>query len=139
MINKEQIHDGLIGYDDLQDNTEMNTDCKHCEFPCETIGYCLTKSGWDYILTSIFCMEKGYTIAREDWGRTPEGHVAYGIGMWKREAKKFMKIMEKNGHKCSMYQHENAHHGKTWAIVIIDDGVEPIDLAVDFKQMEAIA
>lgn len=118
---------------DLDINFE---ECETCTFECDYIGFCPNTQGINYVINSLF-IEKGYTVAREDWGRTPKGEFAYGVGMYKREAKKFMKIMEKQGHTCTLYQHPKGK--KSWAIVIIDNGVEPLELAKDFKKMEAIA
>ena len=119
---------------DFGDDIDL-TKCENCNFECGTIGYCLDECGENYIICSLF-VNKGYHVANKDWGRTPEGKIIPGVSIYKNEAKKFMAAMAKLGHKCTTYNHPLGKRYLT--TVIIDNGVEPIDLALDLVNMEAI-
>ena len=109
--------------------------CETCNFNCGEIGYCLDECGENYIICSLF-VNKGYTVANKDWGRDDTGEILPGVQIYKREAKKFIKNMAKLGYSCTTYNHPL---GKPYlTTVIIDGGVEPINLAGVLVAMEAI-
>ncbi|WP_405296369.1 hypothetical protein [Methanobrevibacter sp.] len=122
----------LPNFDDMDVDL---TACENCDFECGTIGYCLDECGENYIICTLF-MDKGYNIANKDWGRSSDGKLIPGVEIYKNQTQKFMKAMSKLGHTCTTYNHPL---GKSYLnTVIIDGGVEPIDLALDFLEMEAI-
>ncbi len=119
---------------DFGDDIDL-TQCENCDFECGTIGYCLDECGENYIICTLF-VSKGYNIANKDWGRSPDGKLIPGVEIYRNETRKFMEAMSKLGHTCTVYNHPL---GKRYLnTVIIDGGVEPIDLALDFFRMEAI-
>ena len=119
-------------YDDFDVDLSQ---CENCTFECGATGYCLKKHGENYIICSLF-LKKGYTVANKDWGRTDTGETIPGVELYRREARRFMESMARLGHTCTTYHHPLGKRYLT--TVIIDGGVEPISLAVDFLKMEAL-
>ena len=107
--------------------------CDGCDFECGTIGYCI-KDGENYIVSKLL-YQKGYGRANIDFGFINRKYVP-GIELYKRQCKKFMENMTKLGHNCILYNHP---YGKTYlSTVIIDNGVQPIELCLDLLELDVI-
>ena len=110
------------------------TECETCDFECGTIGYCLKESGENYIVSSLIT-GKGYKQCNIDFVFINSEFVP-GVELYKRECQKFMKNLHELGHECTLHQHPLGK--KYLATVIIDGGVKPIELCLDFLKLEVI-
>ena len=108
--------------------------CEDCTFECGTIGYCLKDCGENYIVSQLIT-SKGYRQCNIDYIYL-NGETVPGVEIYKRQAQKFMDNLHELGHKCEMIQHP---FGKNYlATIIIDNGINPIELSLDFLKLEVI-
>jgi len=108
--------------------------CEDCNFECGTIGYCRKECGDNYIVCTLL-VNKGYVQANIDFGYI-QGKNVPGVELYKRQCGKFMRNMNELGHKCTLFQHPM---GRNYlATVIIDDGVQPIELCHDFLKLDVV-
>ena len=108
--------------------------CENCNFPCGTIGFCLKDCGENYIVSKLIT-DKGYYQCNIDMVYM-NGENLFGCEIYKRQAKKFMDNLHELGHTTELIQHP---YGKKYlATVIIDGGVNPIELCLDFLKLEVV-
>lgn len=114
---------------------EIDTsECEDCTFECGTIGYCLKDCGENYIVSKLIT-SKGYCQCNIDYVYL-NGETVPGVEIYKRQSQKFMDNLHELGHKCEMIQHP---FGKKYlATIIIDNGINPIELSLDFLKLEVI-
>ena len=109
--------------------------CENCNFECGTIGFCLKDCGENYIVSTIVT-RKGYRQCNIDLVFR-NGENVPGVEIYKRQSQKFMSNLHELGHTCELYQHPLGK--KYLSTIIIDGGVNPIDLCLDFLKLEELS
>ena len=127
------MYDCMEVYPPSFDEVDLSR-CEDCDFECGQVGFCVKDCGENYIVSTLL-IQKGYKQANIDFGFIGRKY-APGIELYHRQCGKFMENMNRLGHKCTLYHHPMGK--KYLSTVIVDDGVDPIELVLDILKLDVV-
>lgn len=118
----------------FDDTRDIELNCDECTFECGLIGYCIKECGGNYIINTLL-ENKGYKHVNLDYIIFKRECVPC-IQMYTRQCKKFIDDLERLGYSGVMFHHPR---GKAYlSHVIIDGGVDPVELCDVFLDLEMV-